>query len=126
MTNDTLQQLEQLLQALQALRTPLTQGEYDLHQLVADALLRQGITPLHEFRVAPRARIDFFVEGIGLEIKRGKPSPSLLLPQLRRYAESPLIEGIILISERSVTLPDQLLGKPLRSLCLHRLWGIAI
>ena len=120
------QPMDQLMQALMKLRTPLTQGEYDLHQMVRDALLAAGIAPQHEYPVALRARIDFFWAGIGLEIKRGKPTPARLLPQLLRYAGSPLIQGIILISEGSVSLPNQLLGKPLRSLCLHRLWGIAI
>lgn len=119
-------QMDQIMAALQVIRSPLIQGEYDLHRLVQDALTAQGIIPLHEYPVAPRARVDFFWEGIGVEIKRGKPAPSQLLPQLRRYAASPLIQGLILISERSVVLPGTLLGKPIRTLCLHRLWGISL
>ena len=118
--------MDALWQALQGLRVPMQQGEYDLHRLVAACLESQGIEYIHEARLGPRCRIDFLCGGVGLELKRGKPNRTQLLAQLARYADCEQVSGLIVIAERSVDLPHTLRGKPLRVLCLNRLWGIAL
>ena len=112
--------------ALTAVRAPLQQGEYDLHRLLMDALDAAGIPYLHEARLGPRCRIDLLCGGVGVEIKRGKPERSRLLEQLGRYAACPQVEALVVACERSVALPPVLQGKPVKSLCLNRLWGIAL
>ena len=119
-------ELEQVYRALTALRAPLQRGEYDLHRLVGETLAAAGIAAEHEKKLAPRCRIDFLCGGVGVEIKRGKPGPARLLPQLARYCACEEVAGVILVSERSVRLPATLGGKPVRNLCLNRLWGIAL
>ena len=118
--------MNEIYEALCALRAPLQFGEYDLHRLVMNALERAGIAYEHEKSLAPRCRIDLICGGIGIEIKRGKPQRSLLLAQLRKYAACAGVEGLILVAERSVDLPATVCGKPVRVLCLNRLWGIAL
>lgn len=117
--------------ALTALRAPIQQGEYDLHRLVMDALDRAAIPYRHEYVLAPRCRIDLFCggvgeKGIGIEVKRGRPQRGQLIAQLTKYAASPEIAGLILVAERSIDLPRQIAGKPVKLLCLNRLWGIAL
>ncbi len=118
--------MNEILDALRALRVPIQQGEYDLHRLVADRLQAAGLPCQHEVRLAPRCRIDLMCGDVGIEIKRGKPAPSALLNQLRRYAACEQVAALVLVVERSVDLPAALCGKPVRVVCLNRLWGIAL
>lgn len=109
-----------------ALRVPLQTSEYDLHARVIDILTEGGYAPEHEVPLAPRCRIDLMCGDVGIEIKRGKPERGRLIRQLSRYAACERVSGIILIAEGSVDLPRRIGGKPVRVLCLNRLWGIAL
>ena len=115
-----------VLTALSRLRAPLQQGEYDLHRMVMEALLHAGLPADHEVKLAPRCRIDVMCGQVGIEIKRGKPTPARLLPQLTRYCACPQVAALIVVCERSVALPHTLCGKPVKAVCLNRLWGIAL
>ena len=55
---------------------------------LAAALRDGGFVIQHEAVLAPRCRIDFLVDGIGVEVKRGKPPKSALLKQCTRYLAS--------------------------------------
>ena len=115
-----------VLSALQAIRVPVTLDEYDLHQLVQEALAAHNIDVLHEARVAPRCRIDFLAGDVGIEIKRGKPAHEPLLRQLSRYAASPMISALFVVCERALNLPPVIEGKPCRVIALWALWGVAM
>ena len=119
-------QLERIIAALSRLRAPLQQGEYDLHRLVMDALDASGIPFAHEVKLAPRCRIDLMCGGVGIEIKRGKVEKTRILQQLTRYAGCEAVEGLILVTEKTVPVPHAIAGKPVRLICLNRLWGIAL
>lgn len=118
--------LEEVLAALRTIRAPLERGEYDLHALVAAALDRAGLASRHEVPLAPRCRIDFLCGGIGIEVKRGQPERARIRQQLARYAACDQVEALVLVTERAVDLPPALAGKPLRAVCLRKLWGIAL
>ena len=118
--------MDAVYEALTALRAPLQQGEYDLHRLVMEALTAAGIPYAHEVTLAPRCRIDLMCGRVGIEIKRGKPEPKRILQQLARYAACEGVDGLILVAERTVAVPHTLGGKPVRVICLNRLWGIAL
>ena len=118
--------MDAVYEALTALRAPLQQGEYDLHRLVMDALATAGIPYAHEVKLAPRCRIDLMCGRVGIEIKRGKPEPKRILQQLARYAACEGVDGLILVAERTVAVPRTMQGKPVRVICLNRLWGIAL
>ena len=118
--------MERIIEAISALRAPLQQGEYDLHRLVMDALDAASIPWEHEVKLAPRCRIDLMCGGVGMEIMRGKIEFARVKEQLRKYAACPQVEGLILVTEKTVPLPHTMNGKPVRLICLHRLWGIAL
>lgn len=118
--------MQRILDALSTLRAPLMQGEYDLHRLVMDALDAHHLPAEHEVPLAPRCRIDLMLEGVGVEIKRGKVQRARVVAQLSRYAQCPRVTGLILVTERSVDVPRMLHGKPVAVVCLNRLWGIAL
>ena len=118
--------MERVYEALQALRAPLQQGEYDLHRLVMDALDAAGVPWAHEVSLAPRCRIDLMCGGVGIEIKRGKVDKARILAQLRKYAACEQVQSLILVTEKTVPLPHTMNGKPVKLVCLNRLWGIAL
>ncbi len=118
--------MNKVYDALSALRVPLQQGEYDLHRLVMEALDKAAIPYEHEVRLAPRCRIDLMCGSVGVEIKRGAVDKSSVLRQLERYAACPQLSALILVTEKTIPLPHSICGKPVRLLCLNRLWGIAL
>ena len=118
--------MEHIIDALSRLRAPLQQGEYDLHRLVMDTLDAAAIPYAHEVKLGPRCRIDLMCGGVGIEIKRGLLDKARLLNQLRRYADCEAVEALILVTEKTVALPRTIGGKPVKLVCLNRLWGIAL
>ena len=126
MQNELSEKIEALRHALETLRIPLTESEYQLHELIAAALHDGGFVVQHEAKLAPRCRVDFLVDGVGIEVKRGKPDRRRLLEQCRRYLEQDALEALILVVDTRVALPDTLCGKPVVVVALNRLWGIAL
>ncbi len=117
---------ERIIAALRELRSPFALYEQDIHQAVARRLTDAGLPFLHEKSLAPGCRIDFWCEGVGIEIKKGKPRPAALLEQLRRYAVSDEIAALVVLTQRSVRLPASVCGKPLVQITLNQLWGVAL
>lgn len=118
--------LHRIADALQCIRTPAAPGEFDLHAAVSEALSRAGIDHAHEYRLAPRCRIDFLAGRIGLEIKKGRPTASALKAQLMRYLESDALDAIVVVTQRATPLPRAILQKPVEQISLNRLWGVAL
>ena len=112
--------------ALSSIRIPAMPGEYDLHAEVSAALTNAGIEHSHEYRLAPRCRIDFFADRVGIEIKKGRPTPSVLKEQLARYLRSDELDAIVVVVQQAVNLPQTIGGKPVELVSLNRLWGVAL
>lgn len=117
---------EEVYHALRELRPPFAPYEADLHRLVESRLISGGFAYEHEARVGAGCRVDYLVGGVAIEIKKGRPAPAALLAQLQRYMRCEAVRGMIVVSERSVALPPELCGKPLRLLALRQLWGVAL
>lgn len=115
-----------VIQSISAIRAPLSTNEYDLHALAAKALEESGISARHEVLVAPRCRIDFLANGIGIEIKRSRPNLAQIMGQATRYLASPILKGLVVLCERDPGLPNTILGKPCRVISLQKLWGLAL
>ena len=126
MQNSLCEKLGAIRRAIETLRIPLTDSEYQLHELIAAALADGGFVVRHEVSLAPRCRIDFLIDGVGIEVKRGKPDRRRLLEQCRRYLDQPALEALILVVDTRVALPDALCGKPIAVIGLNKLWGIAL
>ncbi len=118
--------LNTIVAAIREIRAPVTISEQELHDLVAQALNDKLIPNRHEVMVAPRCRIDFLAQGVGIEIKRKRPNLKALMSQLTRYLASPMVQSLLLITERDPGVPETLLGKPLKVISLSTLWGIAV
>ena len=119
-------EIQAILDALRTVRTPAVPGEYDLHAEVAEALTRAGVDHSHEYRLAPRCRIDFLAGRVGIEIKKGRPVPSALRAQMERYLASDDLAAVVVVTQRAVSLPRTLHGQPVELVPLNRLWGVAL
>lgn len=118
--------VDSIIAAVSSLRLSPAVEEYALHDAIADALASHGVAYLHEARLAPRCRIDFLCDGVGIEVKRGRPVRSTLLAQLSRYCACEQISALILVVERTANLPRTCCGKPVYVLSLNRLWGVSL
>ena len=118
---------ERVLKVLRNIRTGVTIEEYSLQDMIADLLMASGLSFKKEYRLAPRNRIDFLVEGgVGIEVKKGKPNRTNVARQLERYAAFGDINTIILVVERTVDIPARINGKRCILFGLNRLWGVAL
>ena len=119
-------EIEAVRRAISRLRAPTLPGEYDLHALIAAALEADGIEFSHEYRLAPRCRIDFKAGSVGIEVKKGRPNARELERQLRRYLESEELKALVVVMQRAVYVPERIAGKPVYLISLNRLWGVAL
>jgi hypothetical protein len=69
------------------------------HRDIAFALLRSGTDFQHEHVLSPRDRVDFFVDGIAIEVKT-QGARRNVLRQLERYAEHDQVTGLILVTAK--------------------------
>ena len=126
MEHKDLSPLQAVAAALRPLRLLPQADEAALQDHIALALQNAGIPFTREARLAT-GRIDFLTaDGVGIEVKRGRPAPGALLAQLSRYAACPEVRALALVVERSARLPREVGGKPCALLCLNRQWGVAL
>ena len=52
--------------------------------------------------------------------------PSALRAQLERYLASDDLAAVVVVTQRAVSLPRTLHGKPVELVPLNRLWGVAL
>ena len=118
--------LTAVLDALKELRSPFALYEMDIHEMVAKRLSDAGLPFVHEAKLAPGCRIDYLVDQIGIEIKKGRPDANAVKKQLMRYAACDRVEAIVLLSQRRITVPPTVLGKSVHVIVLNQLWGVAL
>ena len=119
-------EIQRILDALSAIRVSAQPEEYEIHAAVARALEDAGIPCIHECPLMPRCRIDFLCGSVGIEVKKSKPDARRLKQQLERYLESDRLTGIIVVLQKSCSLPAAINSKPVHILALNRLWGVAL
>jgi hypothetical protein len=89
--------------------------EDELHQGIAQVLEKNQFNAKHEAELTAADRIDFLVDGIGIEVKVDG-SRAAVIRQLHRYAQLHEIKALILITSRNrhCDLPETINNKPLR------------
>ncbi len=125
-SGDTTNQITLIENALRVLFVPATPGEYDLHALISCALDKANLSHVHEAKIAQRCRADFMVGNICVEVKKSKPDRNALLKQVTRYLSSSDVHGLLVVSQKNVSLPNTIMNKPVRVLSLDKLWGVSL
>lgn len=78
------------------------------------ALRKEGVAFEREVELAPGDRIDFMIEGVGVEVKT-KGTRAQIIRQLARYIRNDRIEEIVLAATSRRVLagmPDEITGTP--------------
>lgn len=86
---------------------------------IAKVLAEDGIAFEREYPLG-RDRVDFFVQGIALEVKVDG-SLSEVTRQLHRYAQHPDVQIVALVTTKSqhCRMPSEMAGKPVRVIHLE-------
>lgn len=97
-------------------------------QTIASSLSNMRFKFLREVPLNPGDRIDFVVGdpgavGIGIEVKlRTGGGKREIFSQIERYALSPKLSAVVLMTNLSMGLPEESNGKPLFYVSLGRAW----
>lgn len=116
--------LERVVNLVKKLRIGLAVEEQVIHDELKDLFDSEKVEHKYEYLLGKGSRVDFFIpeEGLGLEVKKGKPNNRSLLKQVERYASFEEVKKILVVTERSVKLPSKVNGKECEVVTLHSLW----
>lgn len=118
---------DQVCAAISSIRVMHVNMEYDLQRDVATALAAQNISFQKEYQLGPGNRVDFLIDGIVVEIKKGKPNRQRVLEQIQRYAHFECVGAVVLVVQTSLQMPIEMVNeKPCKIIGLQKLWGIAL
>lgn len=112
--------VQRVVTALRSTRIDLS-NEKRTQNDIADALSRYGIVHLREYRLSSADIVDFFIDGVGLEVKL-KARKMTIYRQLRCYAMYPKITALILVTNTSMGLPEVIEGKPVYVFKMGEAW----
>jgi len=120
--------IDLIVTILSGLRLHATLSENAIHAAIVEKLTAAGIEHKHEMKIAPRCRVDFLcAQGVGVEVKRGKPNTRRVNAQIDRYCRSDLITALVLVTERGLCdTPRESNGKQVQVVSLTYNWGIAL
>jgi hypothetical protein len=74
-------------------------NEIELHRGLSMLFTLAGLSVEQEVMLTPADRIDFLILGVGIEVKV-KGSTPRVADQLRRYAQHPRIQQLVLVTSR--------------------------
>lgn len=96
-------------------------NEKALQSEISTLLTDNNIKHLREVKLSDKDCIDFMVGDIGMETKL-KGTAMSIYNQCERYCESPEVKELLLVTNRSMGLPEEINGKPAFLLSLGRGW----
>jgi hypothetical protein len=118
--------MEQTILNLQKLFTTLRfplEDEKELQKEIAANLNWFGFDFTREQRLDDESIIDFLVEpGIGVEVKIGNKSKMNIYKQVERYCSIDAIHSVILLTNKSMSLPETVNNKPTYIINLSQSW----
>jgi hypothetical protein len=74
-----------------------------------------------EYHLNERNIIDFYCDGIGIEVKI-KGSKRRIYEQIRRYCEFEQVEKLIVLTSKSIGLPEKINNRPVFVINLAKAW----
>ena len=115
-----------LINILEQIKVGFLPQETQIHSIIAESLVKNGIEFQHEYRLSSDSRIDFLSGNIGIEVKKSTVKDKDLLKQLKKYSESDKISKIILVTTKSVNIPSDINNKQIYIVNLYRNWSISL
>lgn len=120
------QELKRLINILEQIKVGFLPQETQIHSIIAESLVNNGIEFQHEYRLSSDSRIDFLSGNIGIEVKKSTVKDKDLLKQLKKYSQSNKISKIILVTTKSVNIPSDINNKQIYIVNLYRNWSISL
>ena len=112
--------INQIGMALSKTRLNLS-DEKLLQNDIAKALDIAKIPYKREVKISSNSIIDFLVEGLGIEVKiRGNGSAMSIYRQIERYCQSEQVSELLLLTSKTMRLPESIANKPIYTLSLGR------
>lgn len=107
--------LVEMIRGFFAARRVLFNNEMELQGEIARMLDAEQIKYGREVRVGKNNILDFFLiaSRTAIEVKVKGATEAAILRQLKRYADLPSIDDIILVCPRPFNMPATLSGKPI-------------
>lgn len=93
--------------------------EIELQKEMRDAMA--AFSPVQSYPLDKTSLIDFFIDGIGIEVKI-KGSRKKIYDQCKRYCRFQQINSLILVTNRSMGFPPEINGKPCYIVHLGKSW----
>lgn len=112
--------IQTIIRLLQSRRFTLS-DEKRLQAEIDEVLTDSGIEHEREYRLDAGSIIDFFIDGIGAEIKV-KGGRSEIFRQLERYAAFDEVKQLILVTNVPMGCPPEINGKPVYVVNLAKAW----
>ena len=119
--------MDDVLRAARSVRMDPARIEEDVVSALKEALLGHGIPFDSEVIIAPHCRVDILVSGgIAIEVKKGKPNSRGVAAQVKRYARSPVVNAVVLVTERGLGYHvHEAHGKRVEYVAVSSNWGLA-
>jgi len=124
MTNDN--NLKNILSVLHTIRLTAIIEEKDIHAAIIKEFQKNNICFQHEHKIGKGRRVDFFCNGVVIEVKKLRPQKDRLIKQINRYLEIPGVTAVIIVLQKSIDLKKTMRDKSVYIISLNRNWGIAI
>jgi hypothetical protein len=95
--------------------------EVDLQDAVEWLLKSYRVEFIREHDLTGHGRVDFMCGDVAVEIKVNG-SARAIYRQCRRYCECPEVKALILVTNKTIGLPEEINGKPCRVLSVGKAW----
>jgi len=102
--------IEDILTAIKSRRLPIT-TEKELQLEIEKLLTDKGIEHEREYRLDKSNILDFFIDGIAVEVKI-KSSAKKIYRQCERYCQFDKVNSLILLTSKTMGFPKEINNKP--------------
>lgn len=102
--------VEEILTAIKSRSLPIT-TEKELQVEIEKLLIEKGIDHQREYRLDKSNIVDFFIDGIAVEVKIKSPAKKMYR-QCERYCQFDEVEALILLTSRTTGFPEEINNKP--------------
>jgi hypothetical protein len=121
-----MEQIQSILSALYTVRLNTVVEEYEIHNAIIDAFKEKNVSFQHEYKLCKGRRVDFYCQGVVVEVKKLRPQKTRLLKQIKRYLDVQAVTAVIVVLQKSININKTIQGKPVFIVSLNRNWGVAI
>lgn len=113
--------INELINLLSSYQFPLS-TESQTQDSIEKVLIEKGVSYLREHRFSPKDRVDFFIDGVAVEVKINKGQAEAIYRQCKRYCQHDEVKALILVSNRAMGFPEEIDGKPCYYISLGKSW----